>query len=123
MSAKYDIDRMTRIAETQNAELVLLCSEFKKRDDLLKMRKDYKRGNRVRLKGVAVYNTEKVLEIAREEESRKRPVGLKRLCGRPRKCPLEEIEEEKKDMKILSNHSDIELEKSVGRRTRSRIKG
>ena len=68
--------------------------------ELLKARKTHKRGKRVRLEGEFVFLTEKVLEIAREEEAA-RPV--KRARGRPRKPLIVEAELEEEDK--VSVHS------------------
>ena len=66
---KRYVARVTRMTETLAAENTLLRRQNQGQEDLLKARKSHKRGKRVRLEGEFVYSTEKVLEVAREEEA------------------------------------------------------
>ena len=56
--------------------------------------------------------------VARDEE---RTPGLKRSRGRPRKRPIKEVDLESEDEAIETSFivSNVDLEESVGRRTRS----
>ena len=60
--------------------------------------------------------------MARDEETKKKPIGPKRPRNRPRKRPIEELEEEneKKVLKISSSDSDVVIMESMARRTRGR---
>ena len=87
-------ERITAICETQNATIALMAQQLAEKDALLQARKSHKRGKRVKLNGVAVYSTKKVLEVAREEEAKKQTAGPKQPHDRPRKRSIEEIEEE-----------------------------
>ena len=98
--AKRYVARVTRMTETLTTENVLLRRQNEEQMELLKARKTHKRGKRVRLEGEFVFSTEKVLEIAREEEAA-RPA--KRARGRPRKPLIVEAELEEEDK--VSVHS------------------
>ncbi|KFZ23345.1 hypothetical protein V502_02176, partial [Pseudogymnoascus sp. VKM F-4520 (FW-2644)] len=89
--AKRYVDRVTRMAETQNTELLILRKQLQEKEELLQARKAHTRGKRVRLEGTFVYSTQDVLDVAREVETK--PVA-KRPRGRLRKRPVEEVEEE-----------------------------
>ena len=67
--AKRYVDRVTRMAETQNAELVLLRQQLAEKNQILQARKKRTKGKRVRLEGEYVYSTPKVLGVAREAEA------------------------------------------------------
>ena len=118
--AKRYVDRATRMLETQNAEITVLRKQVKLQEELLNIRKKRTRGKRVRLEGVYIYSIPEVLRIARETKTK--PVA-KRPRGRPRKRPIEEVEEEEEaeELENLSSESELELNESVARRTRSRI--
>ena len=118
--AKRYTDRVTRMAETQNAEITVLRQQVKLQNELLNTRKKRTRGKRVRLEGVRVYSTPEVLRVAREVESK--PVA-KRPRGRPRKRPIEEVadEDEAEELESSSSESESQLIESVARRTRSNI--
>jgi hypothetical protein len=102
-AARRYVDRVTRMAETQNAELVLLRKRVEDQNTLLNMRKTRKTGKRVKLEGVTVYSTPDVLRVAREAETKPE---TKRPRGRPRKRPIEEIESDDNDS---SSSSIIEV--------------
>jgi hypothetical protein len=80
--AKRYVARVTRMTETLAAENILLRRQNQEQTKLLKARKSYKRGKRVRLEGEFMYSTSKVLEVTRETET-ERPA--KRRRGRPRR--------------------------------------
>ena len=94
----------------------------KKRNKLLYKYKRHKRGKRVKLNDVSVYNIKKMLEIAREEETKKQSAGPKRSYNRLQKRLIKKIEKENKDkaIEISFNNSKLKLEKKVSRKTRSR---
>jgi hypothetical protein len=62
-----------------------------------------KKGKRVKLQGQFVFSTAEVLKIAREAE--KRPIA-KKLRERPRKRPIEAVEEEDVEEEVLSDSTD-----------------
>ena len=116
--AKRYVDRVTRMAETQNTELTILRKQLQEKEGLLQARKVRTRGKRIRLEGEFVYSTQKVLEVAREAE---RKSVAKRPRGRPRKRPIEEVEEQE-EAEILnesSSASECESVVYVARTTRS----
>jgi DDE superfamily endonuclease len=117
--AKRYIDRVTRMAETQNAELILMRKQLQDQQELLQARKTHKRGKRVRLEGEFVYSTQKVLEVAREAEV---VHGPKRPRGRPRKRPAVEIKEEAEDevSEYLSTTSEEDVAVILRRFTQSK---
>ena len=116
-------ERMTRLCEIQNSTIAIQAKQIAEQSALLNSRKKHKRGKRVRLEGIRVYSDEQVVQIAREEESNKKPAGPKRPRGRPRKRPIEELvtESEAESLISLSSESELEIEECVGRRTRSRM--
>lgn len=95
--------RVTQLLEKQNAELVVIRKELEEQRAILNQRKTHKKGKRVRLQGQFVFSTTEVLKIAREAE--KRPVA-KKLRGRPRKRPIEEVEEDEEEEEVLSDSTD-----------------
>lgn len=111
--------RVTQLLERQNAELVVIKKELEEQRAILKRRNTHKNGKRIKLQGEFVFSTAEVLKIAREAEEK--PV-VKPSRGRPRKQPIEEVEEEERDEVILgsSADSDSELDVVVVRNTRSR---
>ncbi|KFY18563.1 hypothetical protein V493_08507 [Pseudogymnoascus sp. VKM F-4281 (FW-2241)] len=110
--------RMSRLVESQNAELSILRKEVKEYKEILETRKKRTKGKRIKLQGEFVFSTEEVLKIVREAELK--PTE-KRPRGRPRKRPIEEVEEEieEEEVKNDSSDSELELEECVARRTRS----
>ena len=68
MSIYCYTERIIRICETQNAIIVLQIQQLKQQSEFLNARKMHKKGKRVKLKGVLIYNMNNVLEIAREEK-------------------------------------------------------
>ena len=82
-------------------------------------------GKRVRLKGVVVYSSKDILEVAREEEAPKQDRGPRQPRGRPRKRPIQEVETESEIELLIpsSSDSEVNLEKCIGRRTRLRTEG
>jgi hypothetical protein len=106
--AKRYVARVTRMTETLAAENTLLRRQCQGQEELLKARKRHKRGKRVRLEGEFVYSTEKVLEIAREEEAG-RPA--KRRRGRPRRQSVIKIESE--DEAEVSDNSSSSLDDGI----------
>ncbi|KFZ24937.1 hypothetical protein V502_00572 [Pseudogymnoascus sp. VKM F-4520 (FW-2644)] len=120
--AKRYVDRVTRMAETQNTELIILRKQLQEKEELLQAQKAHTRGKKVRLEGKFVYSTQDVLDVAREVESK--PVA-KRPCGRLYKRPIKEVKEEE-EVEVLENSlstSDNELVDYVARRTRSKRTG
>ena len=95
---------------------------MEKRDELLNRYKNYKKGKRVKLDSVTVYNIKQILEIAREKKAKKKFISPKRSRGRPRKRPIKELKEENKNknLKTLFSDSDIILNKNMNRKTRAR---
>lgn len=110
--------RMTRLVESQNAELSILRKEVKEYKEILETRKKRTTGKRIKLQGEFVFSTEEVLKIVREAELKSTE---KRPRGRPRKRPIEEVEEEIEEEEVEndSSESELELEECVARRTRS----
>lgn len=117
--AKRYVDRVTRMAETQNAELAILRKQLEEKDEVLQSRKKRTRGKRVRLEGEYVYSTPRVLQVAREAEAK--PVA-KRPRGRPRKQVVEQSEDSDEPVVLddQSDTSDEELVDVVAGRTRSK---
>ena len=85
--AKRYIDRINRICETQNVELIIFCKELEKRNKLLNRYKNHKKNKRIKLNVIPVYNTEQVLVIAREKKVKKKSIDFKQ----PRKRPIKEL--------------------------------
>ena len=112
--------RMTKLIESQNAEITLLGKELSDCKVLLETRKKRTKGKRIKLQGQFVFRTQEVLKIVREAE--KKPEG-KKPRGRPRKRPIEELEEyiEEEELENSSSDSELELEECVARRTRSHV--
>lgn len=110
--------RMTRLVESQNAELTILWKEVKEYKELLETRKKRTKGKRIKLQGIFVFSTEEVLKIVREAEVK---TIEKRPRGRPRKRPIEEVEEDIEEEAVESNSSNSKSgsEECVARRTRS----
>ncbi|ELR04023.1 hypothetical protein GMDG_08974 [Pseudogymnoascus destructans 20631-21] len=81
---------MTRLVESQNAELRIL-REVKEYKEILETRKKRTTGKRIKLQGEFVFSTEEVLKIVREAELKSTE---KRPRGRPHKRPIEEVDEE-----------------------------
>jgi hypothetical protein len=111
---------MTRLVETQSAELSILQKELKECKELLQTRKKRTKGKRIKLQGEFVFTTEEVLKIVREAEEKPKE---KRPRGRPRKRPIEEVEKEDEIEEVESSSSDseLELDSCVARRTRSKL--
>jgi hypothetical protein len=110
--------RITRLVESQNAELVILRKEVNEYKELLQTRKKRVNGKRIKLQGEFVFSTEEVLKIVREAEMKSTE---KKPRGRPRKRPIEEVEEdiEEQEVENGSSSSELELDECVARRTRS----
>lgn len=113
--------RVTKLLERQNAELVVLRKEINEHRAILQQRNTHKKGKRIKLQGEFVFSTADVLRIAREAEEK--PVA-KRPRGRPRKRPIEEVDEEEEEEGVLSDSSSSEYEGEVivVRNTRSRAR-
>ncbi|EDN99470.1 hypothetical protein SS1G_02324 [Sclerotinia sclerotiorum 1980 UF-70] len=109
---------MTRLVESQNAEIALLRKQFADAQEVIETRKKRTKGKRVKLQGQFVFSSEEVLKMVREAEEKPKE---KKLRGRPRKRPIEELEEETEEEEPESSSSDLELEldECVARRTRS----
>ncbi|EDO04592.1 hypothetical protein SS1G_07075 [Sclerotinia sclerotiorum 1980 UF-70] len=99
--------RMTRLVESQNAEIALLRKQLADAQEVIETRKKRTKGKRVKLQ----------VHEAEEKPKEKKP------RGRPRKRPIEESEEEieEEELENSSNDSELELEDCVARRTRSRV--
>jgi hypothetical protein len=110
--------RMTRLVESQNAGLTLLRKELQECKDLLKTRKKQTTGKRIKLQGEFVFSTEEVLEIVQEAEEKPK---VKRTRGRPRKRPIDEVEEEDEEEYVdnSSSASELDVIECVAHRTRS----
>ena len=67
--AKRYTKRMTLALETSQSECILLRKQLADTQALLRRRKERKKGKRVALKGLFVFSTEEVLEIARVAEA------------------------------------------------------
>ncbi|KAG9246840.1 hypothetical protein BJ878DRAFT_416120, partial [Calycina marina] len=102
--------RVTKLLERQNAELIVLRRENEEQKALLQRRKTHKKGKRIKLQGEFVFSTADVLKIAREAEEK--PVA-KRPRVRPRKRPIEEVEEEEGPEKVCSDSAESECEEEV----------
>jgi hypothetical protein len=113
--------RVTQLLERQNAELIVIRKELQEQRVVLQRRNTHKKGKRVRLQGEFVFSTADVLKIAQEAE--KKPVA-KRPRGRPRKQPIQEVEDKEEEEDILSSSTNSESEESVivVRNTRSRVR-
>lgn len=112
--------RMTRLIESQNAEITLLQKELNDCKELLETRKKRTKGKRIKLQGQFVFSTEEVLKIVREAEEK---TTEKKPRGRPRKRPIEDIDEgvEEEGPGNSSSDSESGLNECVARRTRSRV--
>ncbi|APA05500.1 hypothetical protein SS1G_09941 [Sclerotinia sclerotiorum 1980 UF-70] len=110
--------RMTRLVESQNAEIALLRKQLADAQEVIETRKKRTKGKRVKLQGQFVFSSEEVLKMVREAEEKPKE---KKPQGRPRKRPIEELEEETEEEEPESSSSDLELEldECVARRTRS----
>ncbi|APA06561.1 hypothetical protein sscle_02g013310 [Sclerotinia sclerotiorum 1980 UF-70] len=110
--------RMTRLVESQNAEIALLRKQLADAQEVIETRKKRTKGKRVKLQGQFVFSSEEVLKMVREAEEKPKE---KKPRGRPRKRPIEELEEETEEEEPESSSSDLELEldECVARRTRS----
>ncbi|RAL63594.1 hypothetical protein DID88_003638 [Monilinia fructigena] len=110
--------RMTRLVESQNAEIALLRKQLADAQEVIETRKKRTKGKRVKLQGQFVFSSEEVLKMVREAEEKPKE---KKPRGRPRKRPIEELEEETEEEEPDSSSSDLELEldECVARRTRS----
>lgn len=102
--------RVTQLLERQNAELIVIRKELEEQRAILNRRNNHKKGKRVKLQGQFVFSTAEVLKIAREAE--KTPVA-KRGRGRPRKRPIEEVEEEEEVEMVFDDSSDLDSVGSV----------
>ncbi|RAL58500.1 hypothetical protein DID88_004004 [Monilinia fructigena] len=83
--------RMTRLVESQNAEIALLRKQLADAQEVIETRKKRTKGKRVKLQGQFVFSSEEVLKMVREAEEKPKE---KKPRGRPRKRPIEELEEE-----------------------------
>jgi DDE superfamily endonuclease/Tc5 transposase DNA-binding domain/helix-turn-helix, Psq domain len=112
--------RMTRLVESQNAEITLLRKQLADAQEVIETRKKRTKGKRIKLQGQFVFSTEEVLKIVREAEEKPKE---KKPRGRPRKRPIEELEEdiEEKELENSSSDSELELDECVARRTRSKV--
>ena len=119
LSVKRYAERIMRICETQNVIIIILFKQLKKQNKILNIKRNYKKGKRIKLNGVITYNIFQVLEIARKKKETRL---LKRSRVRLRKRFIKEVKVESEDKisEILFINSAIILEQSVGRRTRSR---
>ncbi|APA13275.1 hypothetical protein SS1G_13832 [Sclerotinia sclerotiorum 1980 UF-70] len=110
--------RMTRLVESQNAEIALLRKQLADAQEVIETRKKRTKGKRVKLQGQFVFSIKEILKIVHEAEEKPKE---KKLRGRPRKRPIEESEEEieEEELENSSNDSELELEDCVARRTRS----
>jgi hypothetical protein len=93
---------MTRMCESQNATIAIMAKQIAEQSELLRKRNKAKKGKRVRLDGVAIYTTDDILRIAREEEVKS---TTKRPRGRPRKIPIIESSSEE-EAEESGNSSD-----------------
>ncbi|EDO00854.1 hypothetical protein SS1G_03328 [Sclerotinia sclerotiorum 1980 UF-70] len=112
--------RMTRLVESQNAEIALLRKQLADAQEVIETRKKRTKGKRVKLQGQFVFSTKEILKIVHEAEEKPKE---KKPRGRPRKRPIEESEEEieEEELENSSNDSELELEDCVACRTRSRV--
>ncbi|EDO00500.1 hypothetical protein SS1G_06902 [Sclerotinia sclerotiorum 1980 UF-70] len=110
--------RMTRLVESQNAEIALLRKQLADAQEVIETRKKRTKGKRVKLQGQFVFSSEEVLKMVCKAEEKPKE---KKPRGRPRKRPIEELEEETEEEEPESSSSDLELEldECVARRTRS----
>ncbi|RAL61074.1 hypothetical protein DID88_010415 [Monilinia fructigena] len=99
--------RMTRLVESQNAEIALLRKQLADAQEVIETRKKRTKGKRVKLQGQFVFSSEEVLKMVREAEEKPKE---KKPRGRPRKRPIEELEEETEEEEPDSSSSDLELE-------------
>lgn len=99
----------------------MLRKEINEHKAILQQRNTHKKGKRIKLQGEFVFSTAGVLKIAREAEEK--PVA-KRPRGRPRKRPIEEVDEEEEEEEVPSDSSSSECEGEVivVRNTRSRAR-
>ncbi|OBT84787.1 hypothetical protein VE02_06922 [Pseudogymnoascus sp. 03VT05] len=102
--------RMTRLVESQNAELSILRKEVKEYKEILETRKKRTTGKRIKLQGEFVFSTEEVLKIVREAELKSTE---KRPRGRPRKRLIEEVEEEIEEEECNRKHAVLQLSTTV----------
>ncbi|RAL67029.1 hypothetical protein DID88_007809 [Monilinia fructigena] len=97
--------RMTRLVESQNAEIALLRKQLADAQEVIETRKKRTKGKRVKLQGQFVFSSEEVLKMVREAEEKPKE---KKPRGRPRKRPIEELEEETEEEEPDSSSSDLE---------------
>ncbi|ODQ73318.1 hypothetical protein LIPSTDRAFT_3644 [Lipomyces starkeyi NRRL Y-11557] len=111
---------MTQLVESQNAELKILRKELQGCKELLQIRKKRSKGKGIKLQGEFVFSTEEVLKIVREAEETPKE---KRRRGRPRKRPIQEVDnvQEEEEVENSSSESELDLINCVARRTRSKL--
>ena len=82
----------------------------------------HKKGKRIKLKGILMYNINNILEIAREKKQKKKKLTINKKREQPQKYLIKEIKEndKNKSIKSLFNNLSIELEKHINRKTQSR---
>ena len=101
---KRYIRRLTSTLETSNSERVLLRKENNAIRDLLRVRKERKKGKRVAIKGKFVFNTREILEVVEKAEAEASTKKTKRKRTANSTTPrIEEEEEEVRE--ILSEES------------------
>ncbi|RAL66322.1 hypothetical protein DID88_005992 [Monilinia fructigena] len=62
--------RMTRLVESQNAEIALLRKQLADAQEVIETRKKRTKGKRVKLQGQFVFSSEEVLKMVREAEEK-----------------------------------------------------
>jgi len=117
---KRYVDRVTRMAETQNTELTIKDKIIADQRELLHTRKKRKRGKRVQMEGEFIYSTPEALEVVRAAEAT--PIA-KKPKRRPRKRTTREIssEEEAEELEGSSSESEVELIENVVREKRWKL--
>ncbi len=113
-------ERMTRMCESQNVTIAIMAKQIADQSELLRKRKKAKKGKRVRLEGVAIYTTEDILRIAREEEAKS---TIKRPRGRPRKVIISETSTGEEDKESDNSLDSIDEPPATRRRCTTRSRG
>ena len=105
--AKRYITRLTSTLEKSNSKRTLLRKEINEVRELLRYRKERKKGKRVAIKGKFVFNTREILEVVEKAEAE---ASTKKSRKRRRtKSPTPEIEEDEENvLEILSEESEGE---------------
>jgi hypothetical protein len=92
---KRYIERSGAALKRTSAKIALLRKEVNEARELLRLRRERKKGKRVAIKGKFVFNTQEILELVEEAEAEASKKKTKRR--RTTKATISEIEEEEEE--------------------------